>query len=784
MKAAVVTVLAVICTIAGPVEARGRDRQAEAALEAASRTPVTSHIDGEQGAPQFIRGEFPFPGELSKRAVARQFLEGHRAFLGIPASHGFEITRVFEDGDNTVVRVSQHVNGIPIFGSDVAINISAANEVRVVSGQFYAADFDTLPSLDRDAAIAAARAALGEPALTAAPSAALEGYVRHEFGLLTWHVVLNATEPDGAPAEWNCFIDAHDGSLVDLFNGILHLLDRETYDLENGGAGSSAALIISEGGTSNDKVAQATHDNVGIVYDYFLSAHGRDSIDGAGGTIETYVHWGIDRVGALYGRNNGRPAMAFGDGNLHSAANTLPYGTVLDIVAHEYTHGVTDFSAHLGGTEQSRTLNESMSDVFAMLVDADDFLLGEDLFKGQQRALESIENPPFFGAQPDHMSRYQLDAPLPVLDPHKNGGITNKAFFNIVSAIGRPDAGKIYYRALTVYMTSSTGFIGARLALEQAAADLFGPASPQLAAVQSGFAAVGIVPPPADFEGVFVADSRTPSVDSNGAVTMTYTHPGASAMKLVFGTFRFPGRTVYIKDRMGTVVYDYRFIPLPPGANFTTGPVHGDTITVEYFPLPSNGWPSVDGYVHGDLDFAPPLLSTVSIDDIDHFSATVLWRTDEPADSQVDYGESVALGSSTPRQPFRTFNHSVDLTALQPGTTVHVLATSADFAGNQGDSGDLVFSTPAASDAVSISRARRQSGVLRVDATSTDPTSTLSVHFPSGFPIGAMEGDGKGGYRFRIDNFANSPSRDLTIVVRSSSGGSDSWIIPAEVSVP
>ena len=622
---------------------------------------------------------------------------------------------------------------------------------------------------------------LGNPVLVEVPSAELVGYVRDKSGVLTWHVVLSMIEPGGALSRWHYFIDAKNGDLVNLYDGIRHVLNRETYDMNNTTSPPSATLVISEGGVSKDKVTQATHDNVGVVYDYFLTNHGRDGMDGLGGTIETYVHWGVDFNGAFYGRmSNGNGAMVFGDAN---SKTMFPYGTALDIVAHEYTHGVVDFTAHIGSSEQSKALNESIADTFAMFVDTEDFLLGEDLFQNGTQALQSISNPSQHGNQPEHMSAYRLDAVSSVLDPHKNGGITNKAFFNIVSALGRPDTEKIYYRALTVYMTASTDFAGARLTLEQAASTLFGPNSVQLSAVKSGFNAVGIYQPPGDFVGVFVADSPLPPADSNGLVSKTFTHSSASAMKVNFSSWAFPGRTVYIKDGTGTVIYTYDSVaPLQGG--FTSGPVHGHTITVEFYPVAymtrQMGFPTVDGYFYNDLDNTPPAFSAATVTIIDSFTATISWLTDERADSQVLWGETLAYGSMTPLQTFKAFNHSVTVDMLMPGKNYNVLAESVDFSGNVGDSGNLTFSTPAATDVLTIDRAQWPAfGELRVRATSTDPLATVTVYFGDGRFIGAMDADGKGGHRLRISNFINSRSVDSEIMLRSSSGGFDTHMFPA-----
>ena len=61
-----------------------------------------------------------------------------------------------------------------------------------------------------------------------------------------------------------------------------------------------------------------------------------------------------------------------------------------------------------------------------------------------------------------------------------------------VSGIGRDDAARIWYRALTVYMTSGTDYHGARTASLDAARDLFTAGSVQYDAVATAWSAVGV----------------------------------------------------------------------------------------------------------------------------------------------------------------------------------------------------------------------------------------------------------------------------------------------------
>ncbi len=87
---------------------------------------------------------------------------------------------------------------------------------------------------------------------------------------------------------------------------------------------------------------------------------------------------------------------------------------------------------------------------------------------------------------------------------HTNSGIANKAFYLLavggthhrggsMTGIGADAAGKIWYRAITSYMTSSTNFRGARTATLNAAAALYGTGSANYNAVAQAWSLCGVV---------------------------------------------------------------------------------------------------------------------------------------------------------------------------------------------------------------------------------------------------------------------------------------------------
>jgi hypothetical protein len=98
-------------------------------------------------------------------------------------------------------------------------------------------------------------------------------------------------------------------------------------------------------------------------------------------------------------------------------------------------------------------------------------------------------------------------------------------------------------------------------------------------------------------------------------------------------------------------------------------------------------------FVFTTSDTEPPVISGVSVTSVAATKATIGWTTDEPADSQVEYGTTTAYGSSTPLHTTKVTSHSVALSGLSPGTLYHYRVKSRDAAGNLASSADFVFTT-------------------------------------------------------------------------------------------
>ncbi|KGN38542.1 M4 family metallopeptidase [Knoellia subterranea] len=245
-------------------------------------------------------------------------------------------------------------------------------------------------------------------------------------------------------------------------------------------------------------------------WDYFKNAHGRNGIWNTGQGSPSRVHYGSNYVNAFW---DGKQ-MTYGDGDGSSFGPLVS----LDVAGHEMSHGVIENSANLTYSKESGGLNESTSDIFGTMVefsannpnDPGDYLIGEEFDLAKGLGFRRMDNPSSDGSSVNCWSSSVAN-----LDVHYSSGVGNHFFYLLaegsgaktfggkahnsttcngttISGIGRDAAAKIWYRALTVYMTSSTNYSGARAATVKAAGDLYGASSTQAAAVAKAWDAVSV----------------------------------------------------------------------------------------------------------------------------------------------------------------------------------------------------------------------------------------------------------------------------------------------------
>jgi Zn-dependent metalloprotease len=280
--------------------------------------------------------------------------------------------------------------------------------------------------------------------------------------------------------------------------GVKH---RTVYDAHHGTRLPGKLVRTETAAPVADAAVNEAFDGAGTTYDFYLQVLHRNSIDGRGMGIDSSVHYSKSFNNAFW---NGRQMVyGDGDGKLFSG-----FTRALDVIAHELTHGVTQYTVPGGGLVydgQSGALNESVSDVFGSIVKQwhlkqtvkkADWLIGAGIMTpAVGHALRSMADPGNTALtwsgddQPGTMQGY-VDGG----DVHTNSGIPNHAFYLAAMKLGGHSwdkAGPIWYQALPLLHPDAT-FAEAAQATVKAAELRHGVGSAEAAAVQGAWHEVGV----------------------------------------------------------------------------------------------------------------------------------------------------------------------------------------------------------------------------------------------------------------------------------------------------
>ena len=246
-----------------------------------------------------------------------------------------------EDG-RSVVRFQQIFQGIPVFGAEIIIQLDADNNIILVNG-------DLLPNIDLNPIaitgtpeaqqsavdLVAVTYGVASEALTVSDPELMvydPGILQPEDGetVLVWKVEVTPVEL--APIRQLVLLNARSGEVVLDINQLDTAKNRMTYTAGNTTT-RPGTLVCDESDptcSAGDPHAQNAHIYAGDTYDFYLSYHGRDSIDNAGMTLISTVHYSNGYCNAFWDGSQ----MTYGDGCSI---------VVDDVVAHEMTHGVTEY---------------------------------------------------------------------------------------------------------------------------------------------------------------------------------------------------------------------------------------------------------------------------------------------------------------------------------------------------------------------------------------------------------------------------------------------------------
>jgi len=260
---------------------------------------------------------------------------------------------------------------------------------------------------------------------------------------------------------------------------------------------------------TGDSAVDEAYDGAGATYDLFEQVFERNSIDDRGMRLDSTVHYSQNYDNAFW--NGSQMVYGNGDGQLFNR-----FTSAIDVIGHELTHGITQFEAGLIYYGESGALNESMSDVFGILVkqwvnkqkvDESNWIIGEGLLTQQVKGvgIRSMKAPgtayddPVLGKdpQPAHMKDiYKGTGDNGGV--HINSGIPNYAFYLAAMAMGGyawEKAGKIWYIALRDRLRQRSNFKRAATILLAIAGELYGVNSTEQKAVRNAWEKVGVLTP-------------------------------------------------------------------------------------------------------------------------------------------------------------------------------------------------------------------------------------------------------------------------------------------------
>ncbi|MBI4531428.1 MAG: peptidase M4 family protein, partial [Candidatus Latescibacteria bacterium] len=397
-------------------------------------TPVSITGSGlSRGMPKVIAG-------ASASQIAMGFIEANRDIFHLDNPvRELKVAEEFRDDlGNHHVKFEQWYQDVPVWGHDLVVHMESSGDLYAVNARYSPTPRSLTPNdvaIRAEQAIQTARDHLSsrtpirELGSTVkrllsydGPTAKRYIWVDEETQKphLVWHVQIRPNFRD----QWYYFIDTRTGDILEHYNNTkfdgsatarvtdlqgrtqtinvyqvgttYYMIDasrpiwqRTQPDLLNDPRGAIVTLdarrkdlddrnplshVTSRDNTWNDRVAVSAHDHVGKVFDYYFTTHRRKGIDDQGGTLLSVIHVTEDGKPMENAFWNG-VAMAFGDGD----QAFTPLAGSLDVTAHELTHGVIERTVGLEYRKQSGALNESFADVFGVMTDREDWLIGEDI---------------------------------------------------------------------------------------------------------------------------------------------------------------------------------------------------------------------------------------------------------------------------------------------------------------------------------------------------------------------------------------------------------------------
>lgn len=477
---------------------------------------------------ELVKAEFDNQGQ--KHLSFQQYYKGSPVEFGIYKAH-FIAGKLFSINGAFYMNIDQSAS--PSIEASVAVQ----SAINAVNASTYKWDVPMEEALLKYETQNAEASYFPKPALVWVASKG--DYARAKFQL-AYKMDVYASEP---LSRQNIYVDAHTGEVIyqtdqihtadslgnavtvysgnrammaDYFNNQFRLRETgrgngiQTYDLNNtSNYGAAVDFIDVDNNWNNvnasmDQYATDAHWGAEMTYDYFDQVHNRNSIDGNGFVLKSYIHYNTNYNNAFWDGQR----MTYGDGN----GTTFTPLTDLDITGHEIAHGLTSNTANLVYANESGALNESFSDIFGVSVTSFannntlQWSIGEDATPNGL-GIRSMSNPNAFQDPDTYTGTHYYTGAQDNGGVHTNSGVQNHWYYRLtvggngtndlgnvfnVTGLGITNASKIAFRNLTIYLTPNVDHQDARFYAIQSAIDLFGACTPEVIATTNAWYAVGV----------------------------------------------------------------------------------------------------------------------------------------------------------------------------------------------------------------------------------------------------------------------------------------------------
>lgn len=478
-----------------------------------------------------VSGHFVLEGNLNPSLV-EGFVSEHSTVFGLSDHESPKISKVQQSLIGAVYHIDRQIDNMPVWGRQLVVSESDGRIVSITGDMRPLPMLDMRATLDEGKALAIAEQGVPNWSGLRTSYRSTEGiFLEGDKAHRAYRIELVSS----ANKAWDVYVsintqtvlsvipkyyESSASSGIDLggvsrnFNSYfsesddLYLLYDATFP-----EGSDGTSVGVDDPASNDhrwatsqeadsgwlpSAVSAIH-NAKLTYDYFDQIHGRKSFgsdrDGKPLPLVAIVE-GLDEDGS--GLDN---AYWYGGLMFYGKGETLfkNLAGALDVAAHEFGHGVVEYTANLRYHNQSGALNESFADLFGVMVDRENWLLGETLFD-DGRILRDMANP-MRGGQPAHFDDFAFLPDTPEGDQggvHINSGIQNRALYLIAegltkeglgNSLGREKVEQIAYQAL-LRLGENSEFIDSFVQMKLVAEALYGESA--ALAVEEGWRAVGI----------------------------------------------------------------------------------------------------------------------------------------------------------------------------------------------------------------------------------------------------------------------------------------------------